>query len=131
MINHDKKAVYIEIPRAASTSIRIALMGDPAPMAHMTAKEILETWDYRKGDPKEYFWFTFVRIAAHRSKSLEARDGCIKEYHWGSPLTATEKWLYGAPCEVHVFDFYQIDEHWKIVAERLGLGELPHMNKTK
>jgi len=137
MIHKEKKAVYIEIPRCASTSIRSALGGDVADRAHLKAYEIMERWDYnRHGDPSQYYWFTFVRQQDDWWQSLERREaGKIFpdqwQFTWGDVTTSLCEWLYGAPVPVQVFDYHQIEDHWKIVANILDLGQLPHLNKTK
>jgi len=138
MIHKDKKAVYLEVPRCASTSIRVALGGDIAEQAHLKAYEIMEQWDYnRYGDPSEYYWFTFVREQEDWWESLRRREHTRKKppeawgFTWGDVTTSLCEWLIGAPVPVHVFDYHQINDHWKIVANILDLGQLPHFNKTR
>ena len=147
MVSDQYKCIFVEVPKTGSTSIR-QIIGEPE-KPHLNICQIAEHISSEKF--KSYFKFGFVRNPWDRAVSLYERKEGIQLKQVLSFEQFVE-WMKFSSCTcIHpmphryqldwfvnphgdiVVDFIgkfeQLDEHWQLVAQKLGIdNKLPKTN---
>lgn len=143
MISHDKKFIFIHVPRTGGTSIECFL--DSSKFEHKFSREIHSRHDYELREHSDYFSFSFIRNPWERMLSFYLFDKA------GSTKYSFESWLqlirirnrFAQSMSFFIMDddkprvdfvgryeTYQTDIEY--VCDRLNIEyeELPVLNKT-
>lgn len=136
MINHEKKFLFIHIPRTGGTSIR-KLIGQ-SENEHMNLRDYLGKYNL-----DDYFKFAFVRSPYDKIASGIAvymgttnadaiNDWLVTHIHKlkDHSITRTQySYVFGGINFVGKFE--NLEEDWKKIADKIGISsKLPHLNKS-
>jgi len=153
IIDHDKKYMFLHVPKTGGTSIGKTLIKNGAHRIamHWTASQAMSNLR----NHKEYFIFAFIRnpytrIASWyhylkrenkkgRKKNRIDNPGTFKEFlmkypdpkgRWSREIWLNQFDFLNSKMDIHVFKFEQIGLVWKGFAEKYNIkDELPHHKK--